>query len=116
MASSPPFAVEDQTDEDFFDKLVEDEFTVPKSSPGFADSDDSDEVKAFANLSIGEAGTGFEDLGGEGGVEVKEEAGSMDAGAAHLGAHVEESGYLNETQAQQISNSQIPNCRAPQRR
>nr|CAN66784.1 hypothetical protein VITISV_013511 [Vitis vinifera] len=95
MASSPPFAVEDQTDEDFFDKLVEDEFTVPKSSPGFADSDDSDEVKAFANLSIGEAGTGFEDLGGEGGVEVKEEAGSMDAGAAHLGAHVEESGLAS---------------------
>ena len=92
MASSPPFIVEDQTDEDFFDKLVEDEFTVPKLSTVLADSDDSDEVKAFANLSIGEVATEFGDLGGEAGVEVKGTAGSTDAGPAHSGAHVEESG------------------------
>lgn len=92
MASSPPFLVEDQTDEDFFDKLVEDEFTVPKSSPVPVDSDDSDEVKAFANLGSGEVGPGFEDLNEEAGVHLKGEAGGVDAGASHLVAQLEESG------------------------
>ncbi|XP_004244711.1 protein transport protein SEC16B homolog [Solanum lycopersicum] len=67
MASNPPFLVEDQTDEDFFDKLVNDDdddvgFNVTTSSTGlgagasassvYVDGNESDEVKAFADLSI----------------------------------------------------------------
>ncbi|XP_075086584.1 protein transport protein SEC16B homolog [Nicotiana tabacum] len=65
MASNPPFLLEDQTDEDFFDKLVNDDdddvgfnVTTPgpglgmSSSPVYIHGNDSDEVKAFANLSI----------------------------------------------------------------
>ncbi|KAH0643630.1 hypothetical protein KY289_034604 [Solanum tuberosum] len=65
MASNPPFLVEDQTDEDFFDKLVNDDdddvgFKVITSSTGlgagassvYVDGNETDEVKAFADLSI----------------------------------------------------------------
>ncbi|KAK6935175.1 Sec16, central conserved domain [Dillenia turbinata] len=59
MDSSPPFQVEDQTDEDFFDKLVEeeDDFKVnPKATPVVDVGDDSDlDVKAFANLGIADS-------------------------------------------------------------
>lgn len=65
MASSPPFQVEDQTDADFFDNLVNDEedfnvtatttSSMASGAPVFADGNDSDEVKAFANLNINEA-------------------------------------------------------------
>ncbi|KAJ9556248.1 hypothetical protein OSB04_010862, partial [Centaurea solstitialis] len=71
MASNPPFLVED-TDEDFFDKLVNDDDDDFKPAPLLAskvgsnivdDNDnDSDEAKAFANLSISDVGTGLEDL------------------------------------------------------
>lgn len=63
MASNPPFPVEDSTDEDFFDKLVNDDddvdFKVTESSESggnlmLTDGNESDEAKAFANLSIGE--------------------------------------------------------------
>ncbi|KAL0331487.1 UNVERIFIED_CONTAM: protein transport protein SEC16B [Sesamum angustifolium] len=63
MASNPPpFQVEDNTDEDFFDKLVNDDddmdFKVAKSlasaAPNLTDGNESDEAKAFANLSINE--------------------------------------------------------------
>ncbi|KAL6979748.1 hypothetical protein U1Q18_021403 [Sarracenia purpurea var. burkii] len=77
MASNPPLQVEDQTDEDFFDKLVDDddEFKVNETSAhSFGDGNDSDEVKAFANLSIGEVVTGSEDSSCEGGIEEKGEA------------------------------------------
>ncbi|XP_010539195.1 PREDICTED: protein transport protein SEC16B homolog [Tarenaya hassleriana] len=58
MASNPPFNMEDQTDEDFFDKLVEDDFepTMPSSpSTGAAkpvDGTNFDNTSSFANLSI----------------------------------------------------------------
>ncbi|XP_060179945.1 protein transport protein SEC16B homolog isoform X2 [Lycium barbarum] len=66
MASNPPFLVEDQTDEDFFDKLVNDDdddvglkLTTGSGSglglgvsPGYVDGNGSDEVKTFDNLSI----------------------------------------------------------------
>ncbi|XP_010258928.1 PREDICTED: protein transport protein SEC16B homolog [Nelumbo nucifera] len=55
--ASPPLQVEDQTDEDFFDKLVDDEFAVTQSGSDFPEGDDSDDVKAFSNLSIAEVGT-----------------------------------------------------------
>ncbi|CAN4075993.1 unnamed protein product [Withania somnifera] len=51
MGSNPPFPVEDQTDEDFFDNLVSDDddgFKVTGSGPFY----ESDEVKGFADLSI----------------------------------------------------------------
>ncbi|KAL7144028.1 hypothetical protein ABFS83_08G231200 [Erythranthe nasuta] len=61
MASNPPpFQVEDNTDEDFFDKLVngdDDDLdfkvnTESSSVPFLSDGNESDEAKAFANLSI----------------------------------------------------------------
>ncbi|GAB4858042.1 hypothetical protein Ancab_015944 [Ancistrocladus abbreviatus] len=66
MATNPPFEVEDQTDEDFFDKLVDDDDVSGGGSGGFkaaevkagdcADGKDSDEAKLFANLSLSEGG------------------------------------------------------------
>ncbi|GFP93063.1 protein transport protein sec16b homolog [Phtheirospermum japonicum] len=58
----PPFAVEDGTDDDFFDKLVNDDedvgfkVTTSWASGGLVltDGNESDEAKAFANLSINE--------------------------------------------------------------
>ncbi|PSS11536.1 Protein transport protein like [Actinidia chinensis var. chinensis] len=96
MASSPPFQLEDQTDEDFFDKLVDDdEFKVTAiTGHSFADGNDSDELKAFANLSIGEVGVTSEDLGGEGGIEAKEEETSGDANAMSVDGHIEENSLL----------------------
>ncbi|OMO59672.1 hypothetical protein CCACVL1_24700 [Corchorus capsularis] len=61
MASNPPFQVEDQTDEDFFDKLVndDDDDNVGPTDPKSTEANDSDDARAFANLTIGE------DFGGE---------------------------------------------------
>ncbi|XP_071726385.1 protein transport protein SEC16B homolog [Rutidosis leptorrhynchoides] len=69
MASNPSFMVED-TDEDFFDKLVDDDddykvstlTSVKENNAVVNDDNDSDEAKAFANLSISDSGTGIEDL------------------------------------------------------
>ncbi|KAG6633509.1 protein transport protein SEC16B homolog isoform X1 [Carya illinoinensis] len=107
MASNPPFLVEDQTDEDFFDKLVDDEFesstTASRSKPQFADGNDSDDAKAFANLSIGEVGNAYEDVGGgsRGGDEdnmldsgSKSEKDCVDEAAELLGAHADERNLL----------------------
>ncbi|KAK9274715.1 hypothetical protein L1049_021966 [Liquidambar formosana] len=91
MASQPPFQVEDQTDEDFFDKLVDDEFDSTVSAPKLSGGDDSDEAKALANLSISEVNAAFDDSGGEGGVDVKGEGISQGVGVAVLDAHAEES-------------------------
>ncbi|XVF10841.1 hypothetical protein REPUB_Repub07fG0217900 [Reevesia pubescens] len=55
MASNPPFHVEDQTDEDFFDKLVNDDDNMGSTFPKFTEVNESDDAKAFANLTIGEA-------------------------------------------------------------
>ncbi|KAJ8538683.1 hypothetical protein K7X08_029979 [Anisodus acutangulus] len=66
MASNPPFLVEDQTDEDFFDKLVDDDdddgvgFKATTSGPGlgtgvspvYVDGNEADEVKAFGMISV----------------------------------------------------------------
>ncbi|KAJ9173385.1 hypothetical protein P3X46_016526 [Hevea brasiliensis] len=93
MASNPPCHVmEDQTDEDFFDKLVDDDFgpTNSDSVPKFTEGSDSDEAKAFAKLSI-------EDASGEGGAEVKGENDSVHASARLSGLHVEESNTLDSS-------------------
>ncbi|KAM7257664.1 hypothetical protein ACFE04_013405 [Oxalis oulophora] len=64
MASSiPPFNVVEDTDEDFFDKLVEDDFKGATSTATTSDSfvdevdeeEESDDLKAFSNLSIAAA-------------------------------------------------------------
>ncbi|KAK1435934.1 hypothetical protein QVD17_01707 [Tagetes erecta] len=79
MALNPPFSVED-TDEDFFDKLVNDDDDddykpiKPATAVGLkeeseiVDDDDSDDANVFAKLSVSDVGTGAEDLG-EVGVE-----------------------------------------------
>ncbi|GAB2274173.1 hypothetical protein Dimus_008941 [Dionaea muscipula] len=61
MASMPLFEVDDQTDEDFFDKLVNDDEIVVGSimatgltGGSFVDGDDSEEAKTFAKLSMRE--------------------------------------------------------------
>ncbi|XP_040985774.1 protein transport protein SEC16B homolog [Juglans microcarpa x Juglans regia] len=103
MASNPPFQVEDQTDEDFFDKLVGDEFgpTTTGSNPQFTDGNDSDDAKAFSNLNIAEVGNAFGDLGGGGGgddsmleFEAKTEKDHVDGAAKSLGARAEERNSL----------------------
>ncbi|TKY55452.1 transport protein SEC16B-like [Spatholobus suberectus] len=83
MASNPPFHVEDQTDEDFFDKLVEDDVEPVNSGHG-DEGNDSDDVKAFANL-------GINDDAGESGIELEreeeEEGGvKLDGGNAQEGS------------------------------
>ncbi|GMH26647.1 hypothetical protein Nepgr_028490 [Nepenthes gracilis] len=69
MASNPLLELEDHTDEDFFDKLVNEDddgdadFKASDSrTRDFAD-DDSDEAKTFSNLSISEIGNGYADSG-----------------------------------------------------
>ncbi|KAL3645591.1 hypothetical protein CASFOL_010771 [Castilleja foliolosa] len=69
MASNPPFQVEDSTDEDFFDKLVDDDldFKVTTTSSAMVDTFSSDqnefdEAKAFVNLSINELGDSVDDV------------------------------------------------------
>ncbi|CAN8245713.1 unnamed protein product [Cochlearia groenlandica] len=56
MASASQFLMEDQTDEDFFDKLVDDSYSPTASSSvkqlDFDEGSDSDEAKAFSNLPI----------------------------------------------------------------
>ncbi|XP_052209380.1 protein transport protein SEC16B homolog isoform X2 [Diospyros lotus] len=104
MASTPPFQVEDQTDEDFFDKLVDDddEFKASASSSGhnFADGNDSDEVKAFANLSTGEADGRSEGVGGEGQNETNKGEGTL-----HKVNPVSVDGHTDESSSVVSSNS-----------
>ncbi|EFH39602.1 hypothetical protein ARALYDRAFT_916648 [Arabidopsis lyrata subsp. lyrata] len=70
MASTADFLLEDQTDEDFFDKLVDDSYTPTASSSAkelkFDDGSDSDDAKAFANLSV------VDDVVGDGDVALNE--------------------------------------------
>ncbi|KAG4403878.1 hypothetical protein AAZX31_01G195300 [Glycine max] len=79
MASNPPLHMEDQTDEDFFDKLVEDDMEPVKF--GHDEGDDSDEAKAFANLGINDVdAAAFENsAAAESGVKVKGELGNVES-------------------------------------
>ncbi|XP_048230589.1 protein transport protein SEC16B homolog [Ricinus communis] len=111
MASNPPFHVmEDQTDEDFFDKLVDDDFgptNNPDSAPKFTDGSDSDEAKAFANLSIEDASGG----GGGGGGGVEDKGGENDLVHGSLGLsgglHVEESNNTLDSLNSLGSNTEL---------
>ncbi|XP_074317401.1 protein transport protein SEC16B homolog [Silene latifolia] len=78
MASNPPFELEDQTDEDFFDKLVDDDDddgVVSGSGVGVG------VVKAFTNLSVSVVDLGNVGLATEVGSSVEENGGleSVDA-------------------------------------
>uniref|UniRef100_A0A2P2MGH5 Protein transport protein sec16 n=2 Tax=Rhizophora mucronata TaxID=61149 RepID=A0A2P2MGH5_RHIMU len=84
MASKPRLDVmEDQTDEDFFDKLVDDGLEPSDNSDSagrkLREGSDSDEVKAFGNLSI-------EDTSGDGGLDGKVEKDLVHDGAGLVGA------------------------------
>jgi hypothetical protein len=96
MASNPPFHMEDQTDEDFFDKLVEDDDDdmVPVKSTHHDEGNDSDDAKAFANLNINDVDAAtFENSGaGESGVEVKEELDIVKSDVGLIGGHDEQVG------------------------
>uniref|UniRef100_A0A1J3E174 Protein transport protein sec16 n=1 Tax=Noccaea caerulescens TaxID=107243 RepID=A0A1J3E174_NOCCA len=59
MASTSQFLLDDQTDEDFFDKLVDDAYSPSEAHASssaqqlnFDDGSDSDDARAFANLSV----------------------------------------------------------------
>ncbi|KAF8117127.1 hypothetical protein N665_0012s0132 [Sinapis alba] len=59
MASASQFMLEDQTDEDFFDKLVDDSYSPSEAHASssakelrFDDGSDSDGFRAFSNLSV----------------------------------------------------------------
>ncbi|KAE8650058.1 protein transport protein SEC16B homolog [Cucumis sativus] len=100
-ANPPPFQVEDQTDEDFFDKLVEDDFVGPDDSGSkFLDGSDSDDAKAFSNLGINDADNTFKDSGGgcgggdHGHDEAVGEKGSVEVDPGALAGHAEEKGTL----------------------
>ncbi|KAK9079956.1 hypothetical protein SSX86_001631 [Deinandra increscens subsp. villosa] len=62
MASNPPPFILEDTDEDFFDKLVNDD-DDDDYKPFSKVVDDSDDAKAFANLSTSDVRTELEDLG-----------------------------------------------------
>ncbi|XP_043713337.1 protein transport protein SEC16A homolog isoform X2 [Telopea speciosissima] len=104
--ASPLFQVEDQTDEDFFDKLVDDdEFPVTESGPGLAEGEDSDEVNAFSNLSIGEVGTALDGSSSEAGVAGKEEKHAEDVIASSADAPEKDNLVLKECAPLASSNS-----------
>ncbi|XVF51744.1 hypothetical protein PTKIN_Ptkin04bG0209600 [Pterospermum kingtungense] len=85
MASNPPFQVEDQTDEDFFDKLVDDDDDGNNMGPTVAEGNESDDARAFANLKIGE------DSGEADNYDEKEKD-PVDAGVASASAHADGDG------------------------
>ncbi|CAN0908492.1 Protein transport protein SEC16B homolog [Linum grandiflorum] len=95
MTTNPPFqAMEDQIDDDFFDKLVDDDFGPTSSGTGhdkLTEGSDSDEAKAFANLSMEDV-TGV-DAGAE---EVRDDKiSSVDDNSGFSGASAEVSDALN---------------------
>ncbi|KAK1273811.1 hypothetical protein QJS04_geneDACA012439 [Acorus gramineus] len=63
-ASHPQFQVEDQTDEDFFDKLVDEDFGIAGSISGDQSGavGDAGLSREFSNLGIGDTGPALEDL------------------------------------------------------
>ncbi|RDX87139.1 Protein transport protein SEC16B-like protein, partial [Mucuna pruriens] len=88
MASNPPSHVEDQTDEDFFDKLVEDD-VEPFDCGHDDEGNDFDDVKAFANL-------GINDDAGESGIELKQ--GEEETDVLKLdGGHAQEGGFIGSS-------------------
>ena len=101
MATSP-FELEDQTDEDFFDKLVNDEIEFTGSGSSFVKNDGLDEAKAFSNLSIAEVGSvgvdsGSGDNGEMGHEDLVVPAASLDANEETLVGEGSNSMILGDT-------------------
>ncbi|XP_010530052.1 PREDICTED: protein transport protein SEC16B homolog [Tarenaya hassleriana] len=103
MASTSQFQVEDQTDEDFFDKLVDDDFNpseaqASSSATGMKleDGNDSDDATAFANLSISD------DSGGDG--TLLEAEGGNDSAKTNIGAITSEAAEFIRSNANKSSN------------
>ncbi|CAL0331698.1 unnamed protein product [Lupinus luteus] len=91
MASNPPFNVEDNTDEDFFDKLVEGDDDMGPAKSGHDEGNDSDEANAFADLGIGDADATLENSdAGESGIELKGEKGSVELDDNFVSGHKQE--------------------------
>lgn len=76
--ASPPFELEDQTDEDFFDRLVNDEIDCTGFGASAVQKDVVDEAKALSNLSVAEVDATGVDLGGIVGFGVDGEMGLDD--------------------------------------
>ncbi|XP_047329648.1 protein transport protein SEC16B homolog isoform X2 [Impatiens glandulifera] len=106
MDTHPPFQMEDQTDEDFFDKLVDDDDDLKLntySTQSFLDGSDSDELKAFANLSIGEVGT-------ESTIESdKKDVKAVSSSVAHVDADVRSSVSVNSFGIDSVDEQQKEN-------
>ena len=98
MASNPPFHMEDQTDEDFFDKLVEEEDDdVAPVKPIVRDegNDSDDAAKAFANLGIGDADAALENSGvGKSAIELKREDDGEKLDVGVVGGNDQKGGFL----------------------
>ncbi|OIV92776.1 hypothetical protein TanjilG_00910 [Lupinus angustifolius] len=93
MASNPPFHMEDNTDEDFFDKLVEedDDDLGPLKSSGHDEGNDSDGAKAFENLGISDGDDAFQNSDAvESGIEPNEGVGSVKLDGGLVGGHEQE--------------------------
>ncbi|KAI3453486.1 hypothetical protein Pfo_010149 [Paulownia fortunei] len=110
MASNrPPFQVEDNTDDDFFDKLVNDDddadFKVTTTSsatagPFLSDGNESDEAKAFANLSINE-------LDNNGDVKYDKAGSSNHNSVDDLNTEIEKVKQINKLEAVEESGNQL---------
>ncbi|PQM37295.1 protein transport protein SEC16B homolog [Prunus yedoensis var. nudiflora] len=72
------FELEDQTDEDFFDRLVNDDIDFTGNVPSSVQNSEPDEVKVFSKLSISEAGSLGVDISGNGDFGVNGELGHED--------------------------------------
>ncbi|CAA7056167.1 unnamed protein product [Microthlaspi erraticum] len=90
MASTSQFLLDDQTDEDFFDKLVDDAYSPSEAHASssaqqlnFDGGSDSDDARAFANLSVVDDSVGDENGAlneADGGNDVSKEAASSSLG------------------------------------
>lgn len=67
------------SDEDFFDKLVDNDFGPSKSGSKFNEPNEFDNAKALSNLSINDDASAFEDSGKRGASKVKIQKGDVDA-------------------------------------
>ncbi|KAG1359318.1 Protein transport protein sec16 [Cocos nucifera] len=105
MASPSPFQVEDQTDEDFFDKLVDDEFMIDGSQ-----SRAPDMAKDLTNLSLGDLGTSLEDSGEAGfasAVEDRQENRTLESsGAAKKDSLDAEGSMLSDSSDDKVVQSE----------
>ncbi|CAI8609589.1 unnamed protein product [Vicia faba] len=95
MASNPPFHVEDQDDEDFFDKLVEDDEGHVMSGRD-DEGNDSDGIGDDADDDINDSAFGNSSGGGSG-IEVEEEDEEKEGGVKLDGGNVQEGSFLGST-------------------